>query len=259
MSYAAYKAFQSRSSQRANEKSKEQRDIFASAAHRFAVGPLLRDELDDLLGDAPVEMLIPGLPEIETKAPPKRWTVLLFGRLDPDTDAVKQGRLGVAAFARAYRDALTNATLPSILRDRPRLKLYGIAPPDEQDLRELACDEAGAALDLLALPFEHDRKHLFESLGHASVAIMPSWHEGFGRTGWEAIGAGIPLIMSRQSGVYRFLHEEMAGAGTIYALDVRGAGIRRTAVLSRSGRDTISLSNSDCCPVKARERLNDRL
>jgi tetratricopeptide (TPR) repeat protein len=59
----------------------------------------------------------------------------------------------------------------------------------------------------------------------ASVALMPSWHEGFGLVAWEAIAAGVPLIVGKSSGVYRFLEEEYPGAevGYVYPIDVRGA------------------------------------
>ncbi len=265
MSYAAYKAFQSGSSGKAAEKSREQHDIFSQADYRLAVGPLLRDELEGLVDSDDVKMLIPGLPEIDTKAPPKRWTVLLFGRLDPESDRIKQGRLGVAAFATCYRDALNQAVLSPALRDRPRMKLYGIEPTEEAELREFANAQAGAALDFQALPFLEDRKALFDELGKASVALMPSWHEGFGLTGWEAIGAGVPLILSRQSGLYKFLQEEMAGAGTAYAVDIRG----READEPYQEQDVTNLANAikqvaadsvsaRRTALKLREMLSDR-
>lgn len=126
MSYGSYKGFQSGSSQQAEKKIGEQRAIFSDARYRLAVGPLLRDELKDLLDAQDIRMLIPGLPEIKPKNSPSRWTVLQFGRLDPDNDRIKQGRLGIAAFASAYRDATVQPGLSPALRDRPRLKLYGI-------------------------------------------------------------------------------------------------------------------------------------
>jgi glycosyltransferase involved in cell wall biosynthesis len=224
MSYAAYESFKSGSGKKAKGKMDQQREIFHQADLRLAVGPLLRDELDDLLHGSEVSMLIPGLPEIEPKELPRRLMAVMFGRLDPDTDRIKQGCLGVAAFAAAYRKALNTPGLLQSLRDRPRLKLYGINPADESKLREFANEQAGAALDLLALPFDTDRPKLFGELAYSSIALMPSWHEGFGLVGWEAIGAGVPLILSKTSGLYRLLDEELAGAGTgcVHGVDVRG-------------------------------------
>jgi len=58
--------------------------------------------------------------------------------------------------------------------------------------------------------------------------MMPSWHEGFGLVAWEAIAAGIPLILGKNSGVYRYLLENYPGAetGYVYAVDLRGLGQR---------------------------------
>src|SRR5436190_453171 len=81
------------------------------------------------------------------RQPPRRWTMVLFGRLNPETDRVKQGRLGVAAFARAYRDALNQAGSPAALRE-PRLRLFGVDADDEPELRAFAEKEAGAVLDI---------------------------------------------------------------------------------------------------------------
>lgn len=51
---------------------------------------------------------------------------------------------------------------------------------------------------------------------------MPSWHEGFGLVAWEAVAAGVPLIVSKESGVYEFLDEQFK-TGYVEAIKVRGA------------------------------------
>jgi radical SAM superfamily enzyme YgiQ (UPF0313 family) len=44
-------------------------------------------------------------------------------------------------------------------------------------------------------------------LAKCDVALMPSWHEGFGLSGWEAISAGVPLVCSSQSGLALLISE----------------------------------------------------
>jgi hypothetical protein len=61
MSYLAYKAFQS-GAQHAREKSQRQQAIFTRASWLFGVGPLLRDELSDLVRGSRPYMIVPGLP-----------------------------------------------------------------------------------------------------------------------------------------------------------------------------------------------------
>lgn len=226
MSYLSYKAFESGSAVTAERWSQDQRQLFSSAHYRFAVGPLLRDELSDLVRGCTPIMLIPGLPEVEPAVAPTRWTMVLFGRLNSEANRLKQGRLAIAAFARAYRHAREQPGLPKVLREpRPRLKLYGVEAKEELEIREFAALESGAALDILPLPYTTDRQHLMTVLSEASVAVMPSWHDGFGLVGWEAIGAGVPLVLGKETGLFRFLHETLGGSGTgcVHGIDIRGS------------------------------------
>jgi len=84
-------------------------------------------------GRSALIMLIPGLPEIEPKEPPNQWTAALFGRLNPETDRVKQTKLGIAGVARAFKDALDDPAAPPALRSRPRIKLFGVDAETRRD------------------------------------------------------------------------------------------------------------------------------
>ena len=79
-------------------------------------------------------------------------------------------------------------------------------------------------MNILAQPFTAQREPLFDQLGRANLALMLSWHEGFGLTGWEAIAAQVPLIVSRQSGLYRLVQERIGTPGTacLKGLDIQG-------------------------------------
>jgi len=53
---------------------------------------------------------------------------------------------------------------------------------------------------------------------------MLSWHEGFGLAAWESIGAGIPLILSQNSGVYELLNDHGGMArGCVKSIEVLGS------------------------------------
>jgi glycosyltransferase involved in cell wall biosynthesis len=225
MSYETYKSYESGSSVSAREKSKIQRKIFDKAQLRLAIGPMLRDELDDWYGKDSCGMLIPGLQEIEPIHSPSKWTAILFGRLNPETNRLKQTKLGIAALARCERDARTDAGLAKKLKDGTRIKMYGVDPGSEGELRLFVEQEAGSVLEIQTLPFSEDRVELFDQLRRSSVALMPSWHEGFGLVGWEAIAAGVPVILGKDSGLFRFLSEFFPGVGTgcVVTLDVRGS------------------------------------
>jgi Tfp pilus assembly protein PilF len=140
----------------------------------------------------------------------------------------------VAAFAHAIRRASTDAGLPDCLHgeNEPELRLRGVdfeqnrgqdAAAAEQALKAFAEQHAGRAFALSALPFTTERKTLFDDMRKASVALMPSWHEGFGLVAWEAIAAGVPLIVSAKSGVHKLLKDNFAGDYT--AIDVAGQSV----------------------------------
>jgi glycosyltransferase involved in cell wall biosynthesis len=225
MSYDSYKGYETGISTKAQQKSKIQKAIFEAADFKLAIGPTLRDELRDWFGPEKCGMLIPGLPEIEPTYPPSKWTVILFGRLSPETSKIKQTKLGIAAVARCERDAREDAGLAKKLKDGTRIKLFGVDTSVEAELRDYVEQQAGGAVDMHALPYTEERAELFDNLRRSSVALMPSWHEGFGLVGWEAIAAGVPLIVGRDSGLYRFLNEEFPGlaTGCVTTLDIRGS------------------------------------
>jgi glycosyltransferase involved in cell wall biosynthesis len=235
MSYDHYESY-AEDSKTAYAKVQAQVALFTQADLVLAIGPLLRDALSDLLKlPKSVHMLIPGLAEIVPSPAPKSFTVFMSGRLCDDAARIKQGHLGIAGFAKAHREAREKG-MPDGLRDKPKLVLRGVnfetpaTPPraaeadPETELKKFAERYGQGVLNLQALPYTHDRQELYGQLRSATVALMPSWHEGFGLVAWEAIAAGVPLIISKDSGVYRFLEEELHGAGTgcVYPIQVSG-------------------------------------
>lgn len=235
MSYDHYESF-SENSALANQKAKEQRALFERANIVIAVGPLLRDALADMLDRTNIPMLIPGVPDIPVKSVFRTFRGFISGRLSEDARKIKQGHLGVAAFAAAIRKADEDTGLPDVLRGarEPELTLRGVdfeqcdsvdSADAEMELKGFAEEYAGRAIRMHALPFTTDRIDLFDNLRGASVAMMPSWHEGFGLVGWEAIAAGVPLIVSKKSGLYRLLKELDNGLyeSLVYPIDIAGS------------------------------------
>jgi glycosyltransferase involved in cell wall biosynthesis len=237
MSYDAYEAF-AENSHSAYAKTQYQKALFKQADLVLAVGPLLRDALADLLDDAkPIHMIIPGLAEITPKPTPKFFNAFLSGRLSDDAAKIKQGHLGVAAFAKAISNAKDNNS-PESLKRSPKIVLRGVDFESKQhygkdqpqtnpefELQQFAEQYANARINLQALPYTQDREELYDNLKSASVALMPSWHEGFGLVAWEAMAAGVPVIISEDSGVYEFLKEFHPGSekGFVNAIKVNGS------------------------------------
>ena len=203
-------------------KTRRQRELLVSADHAFAVGPLLFERLEEFRGRANGRstMLIPGL---LANAPPlesRRLHAITFGRFERSEELIKQAPLAVAAFARAVRAGVDSSI--NVMKEA-QLTVIGVPADAAEHLRHVAEEEAGRVLNLQLLEYTANREHLMDLLSRSNLSLMLSWHEGFGLGAWEAIGAGVPLILSRNSGVYRLL-DEIGGAalGCIHHLDIRG-------------------------------------
>jgi tetratricopeptide (TPR) repeat protein len=231
MSFRQYAGHKHQAGEVAVRREEEQRALFRQADRCFAVGPKLRDSLHELLDVAEKPpMLIPGLAqEIQPKPPAKTFRAMVFGRLDSDDDRIKQGRLAVAGVAAAVGQAAATPGSPPLLTgSRGIIDVIGIKDAGgetEKSLIKLAEDLGGSyPPQVTAQPFQEDRRQMFTQLAGAHLALMPSWHEGFGLVGWEAVAAGVPLILSVDSGLYQLLREETPGLqnGNVYGVKVGG-------------------------------------
>jgi hypothetical protein len=180
----------------------------------------------DMVDGHQVMMLVPGFPNIESRPATHELTVITFGRMDRESDRIKQGGLAVAGFATAVRSA-RQQEMPQALCSNPQMRLIGIeraGGDEEAELRRFAYGKAEREINLIAQPFDEDRNALFDQLRRANIALMLSWHEGFGLTGWEAIAAEVPLIIGKQSGLYRLVDETLENPGTacLHPIDVQG-------------------------------------
>lgn len=168
---------------------------------RFAVGPLLADYFGEMTGKH-VHMLVPGLSHIDPLTARGNLECIVFGRLEQRNEIVKQGRLAAKSFGAAVgkmRESDIKELVP------PACKLFGADTDDVDGLHQLADEAAGAVTQMKVFPFEHDRQKIFDALARANLAIVPSLYEGFALTGWEAIAAETPLILSRNTGLWKLL------------------------------------------------------
>lgn len=205
MNFGAYKQAQDGDDE-CERLSREQRDLFKEADRRFAVGPLLRDYLTDEVG-CEVHMLVPGLCEVEPDTARNSLRGIAFGRLDHRNDVVKQGALVAASFGRAIRLMQKSGDhgLEEIVTS---FKMFGASEKEEViKIHDIADEQAGGVVTMNVLPFEEARPELFKALEKANLAIVPSLHDGFALTGWEAIAAETPLILSRNTGLWKLLVE----------------------------------------------------
>lgn len=214
MDYSAYAFRKNLSLDVVAERSAKQRDVIAAADCAFAVGPLLQRNFASARSAmrrprSPVRPLVPGVEKVklQTHNPRVDLQIFISGRLNRDDDPIKNSVLAIHALAAAYQRG--RESNPSAWLARGQLFAWGVDPDSDQAVTEQlkAIGSKEAAFELHAEPFSDDQVALRERLASCHIALMPSWHEGFGLSGWEALCAGVPLLCSRQSGLAMLLDD----------------------------------------------------
>jgi glycosyltransferase involved in cell wall biosynthesis len=211
-----------------------QRELFGQADHCLAIGPMLADHLRDVLPPAKrasVTMLVPGLVDPDpqrvplSEQAPANFIAFLGGRLGSDDERIKQALLGVRGFGRAVGQCRSGGDDRQALSRSPCLRMRGVPTEQRDQVVTQAETEARGMVECDVQPYTEDRQQYFTDLASSSVALMPSWHEGFGLVAWEAIACQVPVVIGKQSGVYRLLHGHWQGAGlgrSVRAVQVEG-------------------------------------
>jgi tetratricopeptide (TPR) repeat protein len=222
MSYDDYQYAKHPGSASASSSVKRQQQMFSVADASFGVGPLLFDRVQSLgRSTATCKLLIPGLPEPARALPRGRLSAITFGRFEPTEALIKQAPLAVAGFAAAYK---AGRHMGVAAFEDAALHVVGVPEDQVSALNKIAEQYAERLLNIGIHSFIENRAELRSRLEQSNLSMMLSWHEGFGLTGWEAIGMGIPTIISRESGVWRLLNGIGGQAtGCVQVIDVRGA------------------------------------
>jgi len=115
----------------------------------------------------------------------KKFGVLVFGRGDDEDFELKGFDIAAKAVAMLDETHLTFVGAPDGKQDEVKTRLLNCGiPPDHLTVRS----------------FLQSRDELKNLLCEVDLAIMPSRTEGFGLTGLEALSAGLPILVSGNSG-----------------------------------------------------------
>ena len=162
-----------------------------------AVGAKLRDAYSSYLRSFPqkcqdIIQLTPGTFD-EFKAVKQavqegeKFKVLTFGRGDPEDFELKGYDIAPKALAK--------------LEDNSYCLVFVGTPKRKQDEVKERLLESGIPKDqLIVREFIQSKEGLKELFCEVDLAIMPSRTEGFGLTGLEALSAGLPILVSGNSG-----------------------------------------------------------
>lgn len=223
MNYEAYSNIKQGVELLKNEqKFQAQRDALQKADVVLSVGPKLFDSaVNKIKPGNPVFQILPGIEELTPKSLSPVFSAIAFDRYDASNDRLKQMLLAAKAFC-VFADATGS------LRQDATFTIVGISSTEEADeLKRNATAGLTGYFNINGKPYTHNRKELFDILASHSVCLMLSVHEGFGLVGLEAIAAGVPLIISINTGLYEFLSNYLQGEDLkkygIYPVHVLGS------------------------------------
>ena len=253
---------------RGEKKHWDEVDLCREADIVVPVGPKLgkayHSYLQECKKDEDFFELIPGLFEREfvdlpAKQNPKDekddFTVLLCGRGDEEDFDVKGYNIAVEAFAdqqlKGKHCYLLFVSSPEGKQDdvRQRLLKYGIT--DEQ---------------LTVREFVKSRERMKDLFCEVDMVIMPSKSEGFGLVALEALSAGLPILVGKNSGFARAIEDIPFGLYSIvdsedpakWAEFIEGVRNRHKVVLQEN-KILKEHYSKDYCWKKQCEELVDRL
>lgn len=214
MNYSEYYYLATQDEEKEERKEDLQRKVLQDADWVCAVGPVLKDYSEDIRHEKEknnVTEFIPGLLEVDPSSSlHNTFKVRFFGRVDKKNNYIKQPRLAIAAFANAYEIDRKNKN--TVFKNNPRMEVYGYPPEitedDRNELKEIVSGYTSETLNITPRKYIENRIKLGEIIRSSSLCIMVSRHEGFGLVAYEAISAGVPVIISDNSGLHRFLENK---------------------------------------------------
>lgn len=181
---------------------KQERQTALAHASQMVVGigPHIHDTVvTDLGDDSKCHMMMPGLNATLLATAQSillpQMRCLLTGRMeDAKLKGADIGCQAIREVALAMNDGIERKLmLRGFDRDDARKEFAEIGTLDEFQSH------------ILLKGYSSTEAQIHRDIGSASLILMPSRVEGFGLTGYEAIAAGVPAIVSLQSGLGRYL------------------------------------------------------
>ena len=174
-----------------------------------AVGPKLADAFSGYLRpsgkDQNVLNLTPGIfsefADVKQASEERTtFSVLVFGRGDSEDFQLKGYDIAAKAIAE-----LKDVSQPY------KLKFVGAPSGKEEQVAEMLIQQ-GIGRDQLTMRGFKEREQLAKQFCEVDLAIMPSRTEGFGLAALEALSAGLPILVSANSGLGEALKNVPYGA-----------------------------------------------
>jgi len=198
-----------------------------------AVGPKLADAYSRSLRpsqkDQKVLTLTPGIftefSEVkQTTEEGNKFVVLVFGRGNSEDFELKGYDIAAKAIAE--------------LNDMScHLMFVGAPSGKEEEVKEKLLGYGISPAQLTVRCFDESRERLAKLLCEVDLAIMPSRTEGFGLTALEALSAGLPVLVSGNSGLGEALKKVATGSNWIVASEEPKDWAKAICAVQEKGRD----------------------
>ena len=157
------------------------------------IGPKLNEKFCSYLGSCKRDQIVnftPGIfrefsEVVQVSDREGKFQVLLVGRGDAEDFSLKGFDIAAKAVA---------------LLDNTHLIFVGAPEGKQQEVADFFLNCGISITDLTVRTFLESRESLRKVLCEGDLAIMPSRTEGFGLAGLEALSAGLPILVSENSG-----------------------------------------------------------
>ena len=185
------------------QKQQTEIELCQMADQVVTIGPKLTDAYKDKLRKQDVFNLMPSIftefSDVQQKSDERRFCVLVIESGDSEDFDVKGYNIAAKAIAE--------------LEDKSyQLKFASKQKGKEHELADklLQCGIGRNQLSVCSL--DEDRETLAKLFSMVDIAILPSKTEGFGLSALEAISAGLPVLVSGNSGIAEALRKVPIGS-----------------------------------------------
>ena len=210
------------------EKHKREIELCEAAHAVIAVGSRLQQKYSKCLPNVKVEIITPGILQtlftestqlVRDKPAGKKFNVFMFGRASVEDRTLK----GYDIVAKAVGS----------LNQMFELTFVGSSPGEHRKIEQWFLDNSSMSRNQIRIRSYCTEPGRLNRMFHESdVVAVPSRTEGFGMVALEAISAGIPVLVAKESGIAEALDEVEGGKSVIVESDDAEEWAQRIQLLS---------------------------
>ena len=203
------------------KKHKREIELCKAADEVVGVGPRLQSKYSNCLPDIKVQVLTPGIFDSFSNQSVRHFPKLRsvdergLTSLEDEFSVFMIGRVTFEdLFVKGY-DIIGKAI--ASLGERFKLTVVGAPPGHQRKIEKWLLKKTDITRQQLTIRSYCDQEELKGMFREAHLVALPSRAEGFGLVALEVISAGIPVLISKHSGIAEALQKVEGGASVIVA------------------------------------------